>query len=67
MYYQYAGCIKKMARLVSRLSRELFYGEKRIRWNKKLKAFTSCHGGVVGISDRVECSKSYREIDFWLR
>ena len=53
MYYQYAGCIKKMARLVSRLSRELFYGEKKIRWNKKLKAFTSRHGGVVGVSDRV--------------
>ena len=50
----------KEARLDSRLSGELFYGQEMIRRNKKLKAFTSCHGGVVGVRVRVrmKCFKS---------
>ena len=55
------------AKLDSRLSGELFYGKERIRWNKKLKAFTFCHGGVVGVGLGLGCSTlSLREIDSWL-
>ena len=33
-------------------------GKKGLGGIKKLKAFTSCHGGVVGVRVRVHCSKS---------
>ena len=33
-------------------------GKKGLGRAKKLKAFTSYHGGVVGVRVRVQCSKS---------
>ena len=40
-------------------------GKKGLDGIKKLKAFTSCHGGVVGV--RLGCSAlSLKGIDSWL-
>ena len=52
MYYQYTGRIKNGKARFPAEPRALLWG-KRISRNKKLKAFTSWHGDVVGVRDTV--------------